>query len=67
VTWIYDHLFPDGRVERFTAETAHHMLPANDYLDEIRGEGLEEIEVYGDFDKSPYQGDSPYLICVAKN
>ncbi len=66
LTWTYDHLFPDGRVERFTAETVHQVLPADGYLDEIRSAGLEVIEVYGDFDRSRYQEDSPYLICVAK-
>jgi SAM-dependent methyltransferase len=66
LTWIYDQLFPDGRVERLTAETNHHILPANEYLDEIRTAGLQGIEVYGDFDRSLYQDDSPYLIFVAK-
>jgi SAM-dependent methyltransferase len=66
VTWIYDQLFPDGRQERVTTETIHQLLPANDYLDEIREVGLEVLVVYGDFDRSGYQGDSPYLICVAK-
>jgi SAM-dependent methyltransferase len=66
VTWIYDHLFPDGRVERLTAVTSHHLLPAEGYLDEIRTAGLEVVEVYGDFDRSPYQQVSPYLICVAR-
>jgi SAM-dependent methyltransferase len=66
LTWTYDHLFPDGRVERFNAETVHHIIPAMGYLDEIRTAGLEVVEVYGDFDRSLYQDDSPYLICVAK-
>jgi SAM-dependent methyltransferase len=66
VTWTYDHLFPDGRVERFTAETVHQVLPADDYLDEILNAGLEIIQVYGDFNRSQYQVDSPYLICVAQ-
>ena len=66
LTWIYDQLSPDGRVERLTAETIHYLLPANDYLDEIKSAGLEEIEVYGDFNRSPYDEASPYLICVAK-
>jgi SAM-dependent methyltransferase len=66
LTWIYDHLFPDGRVERFTAQSIQQVLPVNDYLDEIRGSGLEVIGLYGDFDRSLYRVDSAYLICVAK-
>ncbi len=67
LTWMYDHLFPDGRVERLTAATIHQMLPVNGYLEEIRAAGLELVELYGDFDRSPYQEDSPYLIYVARN
>ncbi len=66
VTWIYDQLFPDGRVERFTAETTHQLLPAIDYLEEIRSMGLEIVDVYGDFNRSPYDEASPYMICLAK-
>jgi SAM-dependent methyltransferase len=66
VTWAYDHLYPDGRVERVTSETLHHVTPANDYLDEIRSAGLKVVEVFGDFDRSPYREDSPYLIWVTK-
>ena len=66
LTWIYDHLFPDGRVERITAQSIQQVLPAKRYLDEIRGSGLEVIGVSGDFDRSPYEENSPYLICVAK-
>jgi SAM-dependent methyltransferase len=66
MTWIYDHLLPDGRVERFTARSIQQVLPAKRYLDEIRGSDLEVIGVYGDFGCSPYEENSPYMICVAK-
>jgi SAM-dependent methyltransferase len=66
LTWTYDHLFPDGRVERFTAETTHQMQPSNGYLDEIRNSGMQVVELYGDFDRAPYTRESPYLIYVAK-
>ena len=65
VTWIYDHLMPDGKVERFTAETIHQLIPADAYLGEIRRVGMKLSGVYGDFDRSEYRGDSPYLICIA--
>jgi SAM-dependent methyltransferase len=66
LTWAYDELFPDGKVERFTAHTIHHIQPVDEYLGEIREAGLEIIEVYGGFDQSSYSGKSPYLISVAK-
>ena len=39
VTWNYDHLLPDGKVERFTAMTSHQMTTMDAYLDEIRRVG----------------------------
>ncbi|OGO63122.1 MAG: hypothetical protein A2030_07105 [Chloroflexi bacterium RBG_19FT_COMBO_50_10] len=64
LVWIYDHLLPDGTVERHTVETAHHLIPADTYLDEIQTAGMKVTDLYGDFDHSPFNGDSPYLICV---
>jgi hypothetical protein len=65
VTWIYDHLYPDGRVERFTVENTQEIVPADMYTDEIRSAGMKVTGVYGDFDRSIYGADSPHLICVA--
>ena len=65
VTWIYDHLMPDGRVERFTVETTHQIIPADTYLDELRSMGMKVAGIYGDFDRSAYHRDSLYLICLA--
>ena len=65
VTWIYDHLLPDGTVERQTVETAHQMTPADTYLEDIRSAGLIVTEVYGDFDRSAYTTDAPHLIILA--
>jgi SAM-dependent methyltransferase len=65
VTWIYDQLLPDGKVERLTAETVHQIIPADTYLAEIRSAGIKITSIYGDFDRSAYRGDSPYLICLA--
>ncbi len=65
VTWIYDHLLPDGTVERMTVETAHQMIPADAYLEDIRGAGLIVTEIYGDFDRSGYTANSPHMIILA--
>lgn len=66
LTWTYDQLFPDGKVERFTAQTIHHIQPVDEYLNEIRASGLEVVDMYGNFDRSPYTRGSPLLICLAK-
>jgi SAM-dependent methyltransferase len=64
LTWIYDHLLPDGRVERLTVETTHQIIPADTYLDEIRSAGMKVTAMCGDFNHSEYNEDSPYLICL---
>jgi SAM-dependent methyltransferase len=65
LTWYYDLLQPDGRVQRITAQADHQMAPSRVYLDELRGSGLKLKALYGDFDHSDYLPESPYFICVA--
>jgi SAM-dependent methyltransferase len=67
VSWHYDHLLPDGRVERSTVKIQHSLAPAQVYLDELARAGLEVIALYGDFDLSPYAPNSPSLIICAAN
>jgi SAM-dependent methyltransferase len=64
--WHYDHLFPDGQVERTTVENKHTIISSEDYLDELRSANLHPVAVYGNFDKSEYSGESPYLIFLTK-
>jgi SAM-dependent methyltransferase len=64
--WHYDHLLPDGRVERFTTQVCHTLLPVESYVDELRQSGLKIETLYGDFDQSPYTEDSPHLILLAQ-
>lgn len=65
--WIYDHLLPDGRVERLQAATSHDLSSAPVYQQELRQAGLFLSDVYGDYDRSPYDPeDSPYLILVGR-
>jgi len=66
LTWHYDHLLPDGRVERLSTRIQHHLAPVDAYLAELRLAGLGVTGVYGNFDWSPYDaGSSPYLILAA--
>ena len=66
VTWHYDHLSPDGQVERLSIETRHHLIQLPKYLDEFTAAGFHTITVFGDYDRSPYTEDSPYVIIVAQ-
>jgi SAM-dependent methyltransferase len=66
ISWHYDHLLPDGRVERFTTQVSHELLPVESYIDEFREAGLTVENTFGDFDHAPYTQDSPYLLVLAK-
>jgi len=66
VSWHYDHLLSDGRVERLTAQVCHALLPVESYADELRQAGLRIEALYGDFDQSPYTENSPSLIWLAQ-
>jgi SAM-dependent methyltransferase len=65
-TWHYDHLLPDGRVERFSAQVRHTLLPTESYADEFRQAGLRIETLYGDFDQTSYTENSPSLIVLAQ-
>ncbi len=67
LTWYYDELLPDGRVERITSPVVQYLLPPQAYLEKLRQAGMAVEAQYGDFDKSGYSPDSPYLICIASH
>jgi SAM-dependent methyltransferase len=66
VTWHYDHLLPDGGVERLTSQLRHRLDSVQDYLQAFRAAGLNVQHLYGDFDSSTYQPDSESLIILAR-
>lgn len=63
--WYYDHLLPDGRVERASVNSEHTITSLQQYQAELQSAGLTIEEAYGDFDRSPYNAESPYLIFSA--
>jgi len=65
LTWHYDLLLPDGKIERYTLQTQHSLQPLEAYAAEMQSAGLFLQSVWGDFDRSPYQPDSPSLILLA--
>lgn len=66
VTWHYDHLRPDGMVERLSVRARHSLATLETYEAELRQAGLEIERVHGDFDGSDYTPESPNLILVAR-
>jgi SAM-dependent methyltransferase len=66
ITWHYDHLLPDGGVERLTSRVQHRLDTMHDYQQAFSSAGLHVAHLYGDFDGSAYQPDSDYLIILAQ-
>ncbi|HNT24230.1 MAG TPA: class I SAM-dependent methyltransferase [Anaerolineales bacterium] len=66
VTWHYDHLLPDGDVQRTSVEVTHELVAAERYLEEVRSAGLAIEATYGEFDGSPYTAETENFIFVAK-
>lgn len=64
--WHYDQLLPDGQVERYTIEIEHTLTNLEAYQAELQAAKLNPVEVFGDFDRSEYNRDSPYLIVLAR-
>ena len=63
--WYYDHLKPDGTVDRFTVQLKHDLMPVEDYLEEIRSVGFSDVQAFGGFDRSNLTADSSELIILA--
>lgn len=65
VSWFYDHLLPDGQVERMQAVVKHQLLPIGAYLEMLKDAGFQSIKQYGDFTKTLYRKTSPQLVIIA--
>lgn len=66
IRWHYDHLFPDGKIERSTLKTRHFVRDIADYIAGMENSGLQVISKYGDFRKNDYHPAAPHLILVAR-
>jgi len=65
IHWHYDHLLPDGRIHRVSAEVKHYLVSPQIYLEEIRSAELEPRTIYGDYDRSALTHKSPQMIILA--
>lgn len=66
VNWHYDHLFPDGRIERTTINTRHFIREVADYVSGLERSGFQGIVQYGDFQQNEYHPAASHLILVAE-
>jgi SAM-dependent methyltransferase len=65
LTWTYDHLRPDGQVERHTLTASHELAPFEHYQAQIEQAGLQLSAAWGDYDASPYTHQSDHLLLLA--
>ena len=66
ITWIYDHLLPDGNVDRLSFQVSQQIIPREIILTEFQTAGLQITGTFGDFDRSRFLPDSVYLIITAQ-
>ena len=66
IHWHYDHLSPDGKVERNTLSSRHYLQAADDILREFENAGLNVSYTFGDFARGTFNPDAPNLIIIAK-
>jgi SAM-dependent methyltransferase len=64
--WHYDQLYPDGEVLRTTVETEHYLTSLEEYIAEMKAEGLNPFQILGDYSYSDYELSSPYVIIMAR-
>jgi len=65
VLWHYDHLLPDGAIERSTAQVRHYLLSPQRHQDEFKAAGFSRLNLIGDYDGSVFSPSSPQLIILA--
>jgi SAM-dependent methyltransferase len=64
--WHYDHLFPNGHIERITSSTDHQLSSKDQYLREMLAANFSIQSTYGNFESGPFTSDSTDLIIVAR-
>lgn len=63
--WDYDHLLPDGQVERHSAQVTHYLTSVEACQEELRQAGFQTFQFFGDFDRGKFTSESTELIVLA--
>ncbi len=66
VVWHYDHLWPDGAVERTTVRQTHFLVSPVRQQQEFLRAGFRVLGLYGDFARQPWDETTPYAIWVLR-
>jgi SAM-dependent methyltransferase len=66
VTWIYDEVDADGVVRRTLAPVTNRYYFFSEIQLLLKASGFNEVDVYGDFDYSPFVDGAPRMIVLAK-
>lgn len=64
--WFYDHLFPEGKVERYVVTVEHFPASRDELWAEIIEAGFSELVSLGGYHGELYTESSPYLILISK-
>ena len=64
--WHYDHLFPNGHIERITSSTDHQLSSKDQYLMEMLNANFSVQSIYGNFESEPFTHDTTDLIILAQ-
>jgi hypothetical protein len=62
VTWAFDELFPEGKVQRTIKEISYHIRSMEDTLSLIKNMGLRCKGMYGDYQYGPIRTTSGEII-----
>ena len=65
IHWNYDHLLPDGRVDRTSAQARHYLESTQTYIKELSSAGYKTPILSGNFNGETYTSNAPYLIMLA--
>lgn len=65
--WYYDCLFPDGTTRRHELTARHRLQSLDSLRDLFEQAGLRLERQYGDYERHPFEADSPWLILTARS
>jgi SAM-dependent methyltransferase len=63
--WVYEHQLLYGDPVRYQMYSKHYLYPTQGYIEAFESCGLEILDIFGDFNHSNLNEDSPFLILVA--